>query len=229
MTSAHNMYLTTHTPSRLYGLQIILVSLLLGLLATSMQAQEKKSTKHELGVTPFRIEANSATHNAPFVPKGIFGAYYQRDLGNSNFSWYSAIDYGLNRVNDDTRKHPIRTHGIGFLTELHALSGFRFFPFKGKLQRVRPFLHANLQFSGLRYEGSFDVNFMTNQSGSRLVFGPSTGIGISMPLLKVLQFTACTSIRYGIGKFEGQYYFHPEVWVEDAAFIPIQLNLGYRF
>src|SRR5690606_10244169 len=100
----------------------------------SIYAQENdERKKREFGITPFRIEANWATHNAPFVPKGIFGVYYQRDLGSSNFSWYSAIDYGLNRVNDQCNNCVDHTYGTGFLTELNLLSGVRFFPFTKKI------------------------------------------------------------------------------------------------
>lgn len=224
--------------NQVYHLPSFLTCLLLVMLTTSMQAQEQKNMKHEVGFTPFRIEANSATHNTPFVPKGIFGAYYQRDMGGSNFSWYSAVDYGLNRIDD----HEFNckgcygyAEGIGYLTELNVLSGAKFYPFKRKLNRLRPFLQANAHFAFLRYEGRSDYGFyLTSQLGNRSVFGLSFFAGVNYQLSSKMQVSLFSGYRGGSGPFvsdvkeslskEG-FTYHSI----DYSFAPVQLSLGYRF
>lgn len=185
--------------------------------------------KHEFGITPFRIEANWATHNAPFVPKGIFGAYYQRDLGSSNFSWYSALEYGLNRVSDHCKSCVDHTSGTGFLTELNLLSGVRFFPFKKKISRVRPFIQSNVHAALIRYEGTFQEAGRIDQSGLRDVYGLSAGLGVVIRMYSTFDLCLSTSARYSVGTFRGRYLASPSIVVSDEALAPLQIGIGYRF
>ena len=162
--------------------------------------QEAGGFKYEAGISSFNLELNSCTVNPVISPKFVPGPYLL--VGTSKLKWINHIEFGRNRINDETAHIIDSYHGKCTMTEFSVSTGCRYTFLNQEKLIVKPFIESDLFYSGIVYKGKMSGGY----SGEGMIVDDKYSLigvlirpGLEIQPVSRITITVSPSIKYGTG------------------------------